>query len=127
MKALRISTIIILLIVAVNALLAGYSMITDSSGTRLQMPVSWLQHSPFSTYLIPGIILFITNGVLNLVAAVFTIFQWKNYPALIVWQGIILIGWIVIQVIMLQTFIFLHGLLLGIGFWLFIFGIRLSC
>lgn len=126
MKALRIITAIILFIVSANALAAGYSFMTDPSGAGLQIPLSWLQHSPFDNYFIPGITLFCAIGIFGLVAALFTVFQWNNYQALIVWQAIVLIGWIVIQIIMLQTFHFLHGVFLGTGLLLFMFGNRLN-
>lgn len=126
MKVLRTSAVMLLLLVAVNALVAGYLFIADPTGERLHIPVSMLEHSPFSDFLVPGIVLFVVNGVLNLVAAVFTIFQWKNFPFLIVLQGVLLLGWIVIQVIMLRELNLLHVLLGGIGILLFTLGNRLN-
>jgi hypothetical protein len=126
MKAIRITTILLLLIVAANALVAGYLFIVDPSGVKLNIPLSTLSHSPFNNFLIPGIILFTMNGVLNLVAAVATILKLKIHPSLVVWQGIILIGWVVIQIIFLQNFNFLHLIMILIGLTLFVFGNRLN-
>lgn len=126
MKTIRITTVILLLLVAINAVIAGYLFIIDPSGSKLKIPLSVLEYSPFKDFLIPGIILFTVNGIFNFVAATLTIFKWKNYPALIVWQGIILIGWIVIQVIMLREFNLLHFVLASIGILLFTFGNRLN-
>lgn len=126
MKTIRIITIALLLLIAVNALIAGYLFIIDPSGSRLQIPVSRLQYSPFTNFLIPGIVLFTVNGVFNLVAAIATIIKLKIYPTLIVWQGIVLIGWIVIQVGLLQDFNFLHFTLGFMGMLLFVFGNRLN-
>jgi predicted tellurium resistance membrane protein TerC len=62
-----------------------------------------LQFSPFTNFLIPGIILLTANGVLSLVVVFFTIRQLSEYYKLIILQGCILLGWISIQMVMLQT------------------------
>ena len=126
MKNIRITAVILLLIVAVNALVAGYLFIIDPSGSTLQIPVSWLRYSPFNNFLIPGIILFTVNGVFNLIVATATILNLKKYPSLIVWQGILLIGWIVIQIILLHNLNFLHVIFGIVGIILFILGNRLN-
>ncbi len=126
MKGLRITTIIILLIIAVNALIAGYLFISDPTGTKLHISVNILHYSPFTDFLFPGIVLFVVNGVFNLIAVIFIIFQWKNFPALIVWQGLLLTGWIVIQVLLLRELNWLHYLLGVMGLLLFMLGNRLN-
>lgn len=126
MKAIRITAIILLVIVSINALVAGYLFIIDPSGSKMKIPVSYLQHSPFSNFLVPGIVLFLVNGILSLVAAMATILKLKIYPALIVWQGILLLGWIVAQIILLQHFNFLHLLMGTIALSLFVLGNRLN-
>ncbi|MFY9307828.1 MAG: hypothetical protein WAQ28_02145 [Bacteroidia bacterium] len=126
MKGLRIFTIALLLLVAVNALVAGYLFITDPTGTKMYIPVSMLEYSPFTNFLVPGIVLFIVNGIFNLVAAVFVTFQWKHFPFLVVLQGLLLTGWIAVQVILLREFNFLHALLGGTGIVLFTLGNRLN-
>ncbi len=126
MKAIRLTTILLLLIVAINGLAAGYLFIIDPSGAKLNIPVSILSHSPFYNFLIPGIILFTVNGIFNLIAAIATILRLKIYPNLVVWQGIILIGWIAIQIILLQNFNLLHLIMIIIGLTLFVFGNRLN-
>ena len=126
MKAIRFSAITLLLFVAINALAAGYLFISDPSGSRLQIPLSSLKHAPFKDFLIPGIVLFIVNGLFNIIAAAAAILNFKHYPTLIAWQGCILIGWIVIQIIMLQQINFLHIALIIIGLTLFMLGNRLN-
>lgn len=126
MKIIRIFSIILLLFTSLGALIAGYLFIADPSGSKLHITVDWLKHSPFDNFLIPGIVLFIVNGLLNLIAAVFTVFELKNYGKLIIIQGGLLIGWITIQVIMLQKMNFLHYNFLVIGILLLIFGLQLS-
>jgi len=69
MKNIRILSIVFLLIVAVNALMAGYSFIVQPDGRGLGVPLSMLRHSPFTDFFLPGLVLFIVNGVMNLVVA----------------------------------------------------------
>lgn len=126
MKTVRTLAIILLLFIAINALVAGYLLMIDPSGSKLGLPLSLLRYSPFQDFFIPGIILFTANGLLNLNATLFALLKWKNYPAFIVWQGIILFLWIFIQVILLREFNFLHAALGSMGIVLFIFGNRLN-
>lgn len=126
LKNFRITTIIILFAVAINALIAGYLFISDPTGAKLHIPVNILQHSPFKNFLFPGIVLFVVIGVFNIIAAIFTIFQWKNFSTLIVWQGLFLIGWIVIQILFLRDFSWLHIVLGCAGLFLFTLGNRLN-
>ncbi|MDP1802945.1 MAG: hypothetical protein Q8L81_16405 [Bacteroidota bacterium] len=123
---MRIISISLMLLVALNALVAGYLFISDPSGSKLQIPVTWLQHSPFKDFLIPGIVLFTVNGILNIVAAIFAIFKWKNWPKMIYIQGLLLTSWIIIQIIMLQDLNFLHYILAGIGILLMFLGWQLN-
>ena len=126
MRAIRIISIFLLLLVAVNALAAGYLFIVDPSGSRLGITISWLKHSPFQDFLIPGMVLFMVNGVFNLVAALFATFKWDHYARLIAFQGMILTGWIIVQMIFMRDIHFLHVLLGAIGVTLFMFGNRLN-
>ena len=58
----------VMLFMSFGALFGGYSLVRDPSGGLLGMSVEWLGHTGFSDYLIPGLILFSTLGVLPLVA-----------------------------------------------------------
>lgn len=116
-------SIILLLVNGTGAVYGGFQLITDPSGSKLQMPLSFLKHSPFQSYLIPGIILIMVNGVFSYIT-LSTIFLKKNYyPWFIIIQGIMLCGWILIQMILLQLFYApLHATFLIIGACLIICG-----
>jgi hypothetical protein len=123
MNKLRITAIILLLLNAIGALWGGFGLIYDPSGEFMQMPLDFLAYSPFSNYLIPGIILFIFNGLLCLLAAVFAIIKHRIYPYFIVFQGVVLAGWLTVQIIMIQVFYApLHLPFYLIGLALIIFG-----
>lgn len=126
-KALRFTAILLLLFNGIGALYGGGLLIIDPTGGKLQLPLSYLQHAPFKDYLIPGIVLFLGNGVLSCIVGFLTFTHHKRYAHFIILQGGILTGWILIQVLMVQTVYQLHyvmgavGLaLIGIGSLIFI-------
>lgn len=123
---IRIFAIFLLVFNGLNAIIAGWLLITDPTGEVLRMSPGLLEHSPFKNFLIPGIILFVANGLVSLMIALAAARKWKYYEQLIFIQGSILTGWIIIQAMMLQTVNFLHLLFGAIGIWLCVFGIVLK-
>jgi hypothetical protein len=127
MKTLvKVICIILLLLNGFGALYGGFQLISDPSGSRLQMPLSYLEHSPFQDYLIPGIVLFIVNGIFSFVAAVAVFLRTPYSHWLVIMQGILLSGWIIMQILFIQffyaplhgTFLFLGICLIGCGIFL---------
>jgi hypothetical protein len=57
---------ILLIFQGASALFGGAGLIFDPSGGAVQMPLSLLEKSFFSNYLIPGLILFVVLGVFPL-------------------------------------------------------------
>jgi hypothetical protein len=122
----RVIAIVVLASVAPGALYAGYSFITDPSGAGMSMNTSYLLHSPFKNYLIPGIVLFIVNGICNIITAIATIKKSKHNSWLIILQGSMLSGWIVVQILMMQDIRILHLLFFSLGIILIKAGINLT-
>ena len=72
------------------------------AGGRGQFPLEWLQNTPFSDYIIPALILAIGVGGSSHIAAV-TIFTGREVGLLAsVVAGLIMAGFIVIEVVMLK-------------------------
>ncbi len=104
----KILIILLLAVNAVGALTAGYGFMRYPNGSSLGMDAAMLRFSPFEDFLIPGIILFTCNGLLSLATVILLL--WKKpmaSPALLL-QGIVLVGWIVVQMIMLRDVNYLH-------------------
>lgn len=110
----------------VSSIVGAVPMIVDPSGQWMHMPLSLLEHSPFHTFLIPGIILLLANGVLSLLVLVATARQWPQYAWGVALQGCILTGWIVVEVILLRTAMWAHYLYGGIGLALIVLGLVLA-
>lgn len=123
---LRILSVLLLLFNGVGAFYGGFKFITDPTGASLGMNLSLLQNSPFTNYLVPGIILLTANGIMSFVVIALILFKVKFYPFAIIAEGCILFGWISIQVIMLQVIAGLHVGLWTVSVLLILIGIALN-
>jgi hypothetical protein len=78
------------------------SLYANPTGGTLQMPLSFLQTSPFSKYFWLGIILFAINGLFGIFPLATVAFRSPRLMVAI--QGLLLGGWVIIQMAFLQTF-----------------------
>ncbi len=116
--------ILLQFLLGLGAFVSGGLLVLAPDGSLMQMPLSMLKYSPFSNFLIPGIILSTLLGVYPLAV---TYCLWRKpawrWPEAIspfkhlhwCWaaslaSGVILLIWITIQVLMLQSIAFLHVL-----------------
>jgi hypothetical protein len=116
-RIFRVVAIILLFFNAISALFGGWALMSDPSGKILGMSLLLLDHSPFDNFFVPGIILFITNGLFSLLFAVMALLKFMNYSWLVIFQGFILMVWLIIQIIMIREFYSpLHILFFTVGF-----------
>lgn len=87
----------------VSALFGGGNLLLDPTGTTMEMPVEMLAGTPFQDFFIPGAILFSVLGVGSFVVlyGIIRRREWA-WPAA-VGLGVTLVGWISIQMLLLQT------------------------
>jgi hypothetical protein len=119
---LKILTSTLLLFNSAGAFYGGWNLMMYPDGSTMQMSLDWLQYSPFPDYLIPGIILFIANGLFGLFVFGTIIFRHRLYPWFVVAQGLILSGWIVIQILMVRSVVGIQVLFGAIGLLLILLG-----
>jgi hypothetical protein len=119
---LKILTSILLLFNSAGAFYGGWNLMLHPDGSTMQMSLDWLQYSPFSDYLIPGIILFTVNGVFGIFVFGTIIFRHRLYPWFVIAQGLILSGWIVIQILMVRSVVGIQVLFGAIGLLLILLG-----
>jgi hypothetical protein len=119
---------ILLLVLGVSALVSGLNLILDSSGKGIRFPEGALAGSPFSDYLVPGILLTVFNGLLPLLAwwalwkkpAIGFLERMNPFPkqhwalTLTLVSGFGLMIWILVQMSMVP-YSFLQPLLLSWG------------
>ncbi len=86
------------------------------AGGQARFPLEWLQHTPFSDYTIPALILTIGVGGSSLIAAVL-VFTGRDEGILVsVVAGLVMAGFIVGEVVILKQGIsWIQGLYLGLG------------
>lgn len=130
-KSIEIHILVITIaFLAVGAIYGGISLMNDPSGETINLPLNLLKETIFSSYLIPGIILFLTLGFFPLFLIFPLIFKpnWPVIDKLNIYRGyhwawtyslytaIMLIIWIDVQIIILQTGSVIQGIfgLLGV-------------
>lgn len=98
-----------------GAVAGGLGLVLDPSGASLGTPLELLEATPFTTFLIPGIVLFVVNGLGSLTGAVasFTRHRYAGEVALAL--GAFLIAWILIQIYWMAGAHWLHWLYLALG------------
>ena len=96
-----------------------------ADGEPWQMQQSLLRYSPFHSYLVPGIILFCAIGLLSSLVLWITLKKKPGYVWWIVAQGCILLGWIVVEVLVLRLLVWPHLLYGGAAVILVVAGVVL--
>jgi cellulose synthase/poly-beta-1,6-N-acetylglucosamine synthase-like glycosyltransferase len=94
---------VLLLLNGFSALLGGWNLILHPDGSSLGMSVSLLAASPFKDFLIPGIVLFVCNGIASIIAFTGFLLHPRKLAWLVWVQGIILLVWLVVQIVMIHT------------------------
>lgn len=79
------------------------------------MPIGALKNSPFSNYLIPGIILFTVIGLGNIFSSIMILSKLRFQGYISSVFGWALVIWIIVQCIMLNVVIYLHVIFFIIG------------
>lgn len=120
------------LLLGIGALYGGWMLMTDADGFGVKP--EWLEHSPFRSYILPGIILFVINGVFPLFiawglfrkpvwhrAGLFNIYPERHWAwTYSLFSGLGLIIWINVQITMVPFF-WLQPVFLTVGLLILIF------
>ncbi len=101
--------------IGIGAVAGGLALMVDPSGQSLGVPLDLLENTPFASFLMPGIVLFTVNGLGSLIGAVasFTRHRYAGKAAMAL--GAFLVAWILIQVLWMSGFHWLHWLYLSLG------------
>jgi len=84
--------------IGITAVQGGFGLVSDPSGTKMNVPLEHLENSPFINYLIPGLILLIVNGVGNVLAGIVTFFRTRYTGNLAMFFGVFLTLYMTIEV-----------------------------
>ncbi len=93
-KHLRWFTGSLLAIVAINAFLGGWYGLAGAEN----VPLEWLEGSPFTNYVIPSLILIVAVGFSSMIAAILVFRNHKKARLAAQLAGVIMLIWIGAQV-----------------------------
>ena len=114
-KNMKTVLFILISFVALTATISGLLLISKPDGSIIHLPLFLLQTTPFKNFLIPGIILTTIVGGANLLAVVYNIRRHISRYNWAIAGGIMVGGWTVVQILLIQSADWLHFLYLGIG------------
>jgi hypothetical protein len=94
----------------VSAIGGGIPMILHPEGSPMFLPLDMLRYSPFHSFLIPGIVLLVANGLLSLWVLWLVLRHHRRYGLWVAFQGWVLLGWLLVECWMLREVMWLHYL-----------------
>jgi hypothetical protein len=101
--------------IGIGGIAGGFGLVTEPSGSNLGFHVDLLSKSPFSDYLIPGLVLLAVNGFGNLTGGILSFFRYRYAGPCAGALGAFLVIWIVAQVWWIGLTIWLQPLFCGLG------------
>jgi len=110
--------------IGITAIAGGLKLISNPSGIP-DFPIEWLSNSPFTNYLIPGLILLIVIGFGNVVAAMTTFLQKRYFGGMAALSGIFLILFMTTEVWFVGLRNFLQPLYFIFGIIVLVLGLKL--
>jgi hypothetical protein len=112
--------------VGITAVLGGFGLVSDPSGTKMNVPLELLKNSPFTNYLIPGLFLLIVIGGGNVVAGIVTFLRHRYAGNMAVFFGVFLALYMITEVWFIGLVNFSQPLYFVLGAVELIFGLKLS-
>jgi hypothetical protein len=101
--------------IGLGALAGGFGLVKDPSGSALGLPMSFLEGSPFPDFLIPGMFLLAVHGIGSMIGAGLSFTRRRYAQEIAIVLGAILIAWIVIQIVIINSFHWMHVLYFILG------------
>jgi menaquinone-dependent protoporphyrinogen oxidase len=98
-----------------TAVVGGYGLMSSAQGSPMTPPISLLEGTPFTSFFVPGLVLAGVVGLANLAAGVLVYRRHRACDLAAGAAGGVLIGWLVVQMLMLTIFNWLHVAYLGLG------------
>lgn len=115
LKTVVLATVILQAFNGLSGLAGGFGLITNPDGEALAMSTEWLQSTPFTNFLIPGIVLFTFNGLGNIAGFIATLRKHEKAALIATAFGAIMMTWIVAQVSWIGYKSFLQPLYFSTG------------
>jgi hypothetical protein len=114
-RRLAFSLGILQVFIGLGAVAGGLGLVLEPDGSNLRLSLEWLRGSPFSNYLIPGLVLLVVNGLGSLAGGVASFCRYRYAGEIAVALGAFLMMWIVVQVWWVGLSSWLQPLYFGFG------------
>jgi hypothetical protein len=101
--------------IGIGGVSGGFGLVTEPSGANLGFDVDLLSKSPFSDYLIPGLILLVVIGFGSLAGGVLSILRYRYSSEIAAVSGAFLMIWITAQVWWIGLRVWLQPLFFCLG------------
>ena len=111
--------------IGLTAIAGGFGLVSDPSGAKMDIPLSWLSNSPFTNYFIPGLVLLIIIGVGNFLAGIVSFSRNRYASNMAVALGTFLVLFIAIEVWFIGLRTLLQPLYFILGLTQLMFGLKL--
>jgi hypothetical protein len=103
------------LFAGLTAIGGGLALLAAPDGSIVRMPLSILEHTPFRDFLVPGLLLTFVVGFGNMIAGALVARRYRFADAAAFMSGGALTIWILVQMIMLRSAVWLQLGYLALG------------
>ncbi|WP_103383714.1 hypothetical protein [Pseudonocardia dioxanivorans] len=121
-RVTRWSLVVVEALVALAAVYGGVGLMADN---MIGMPHDWLSATPFTSWVVPGMLLVLVVAVPMTVAAVLEARRSTWAPVVSIAAGGALVAWIGVQLLVVQRYNVLQPVMLGIGLAVFLLAVVL--
>ena len=122
MPAMRQTVVGLHLFNAVSAVGGGIALIVGGLG----VPIDLLRHTPFESFVIPGLFLAVVIGGSALIGATALLAHWRRATVISAAAGAVMVGWIAGETVLVEGFSWLQGLYLLTGAIVLVASLRLT-
>ncbi len=112
---MRSALLTIQFVLALSALLCGALFLLAPDGHLIGMPLGVLHYGPFTDFFWPGMILFVALGIGHVFGFVRTLRRSAHHRRVGMLLGLVTLGWIGGQLLMVRPFSFLQVVIGGLG------------
>jgi hypothetical protein len=123
---MKVLLFLLISFIAVTATLTGLLLISHPDGALLNLPLSLLEGTFFKSYLIPGFLLAIIVGGVNLLAVFYNLKKDRSRYDWAMAGGFVVSGWVAIHLLIIHTAHWLPIFYFGIGVIIFLLAYQLK-
>jgi len=125
-KIIRYAFVVLQIFLGITAVLGGIGLVSDPSGTKMNVPLELLKNSPFTNFLIPGLVLLLVIGVGHVLAGIITFLRHRYSGNMAILLGAFLALYMITEVWFIGLVNVSQPLYFVLGAVELIFGLKLS-